>query len=214
MKKSNIKIQKKEIKKTKELRKKKIAEKNIKNAEKKQKVRPFVIAITGTPGTGKTTLAKKLYEKLSKKVKVKLMLQDELLEKTESVLYYDKKYDSNIVDVYIMRKNFSKYIKSKELANTDIILVDSHLSYELNPDLVIVTKCDLKELRMRLEKRGYNEEKIKDNLQAEIFDVCMQDSLAKNLESYYYWASRRKNQYFNALKFKEILSLIYKKLLH
>ena len=43
-------------------------------------------------------------------------------------------------------------------------------------DLCIVTKCNLKELERRLKKRKYNKEKIKENLDAEIFDVCLNEA--------------------------------------
>ena len=60
-----------------------------------------------------------------------------------------------------------------------IIIVDSHLSHFINPKIVdfcVICKCKLKELKRRLKRRGYSEEKIRENLQAEIFDVCKEEA--------------------------------------
>ena len=60
------------------------------------------------------------------------------------------------------------------------MIIDSHLSHYLPKkyvDLCIVTKCGISELNKRLKKRKYSKAKIKENLQAEIFDVCRQEAL-------------------------------------
>ena len=44
-------------------------------------------------------------------------------------------------------------------------------------DKCIITKCDLKELEKRLQKRKYSKEKIRENLDAEIFDTCRVEAL-------------------------------------
>ena len=46
----------------------------------------------------------------------------------------------------------------------------------MKADYCVVCKCDLKVLKKRLEKRKYSKQKIKDNLDAEIFDVCFIDA--------------------------------------
>jgi len=56
------------------------------------------------------------------------------------------------------------------------IIIDSHLSHYLPKkyvDLCIVIKCDIKELKKRLEKRKYSKIKIRENLDSEIFDICL-----------------------------------------
>ena len=60
--------------------------------------------------------------------------------------------------------------KSKKL-----LIIDSHLSHYLLKEYVklcVVTKCDIKVLKGRLEKRKYSKLKVRENMDAEIFDIC------------------------------------------
>lgn len=79
--------------------------------------------------------------------------------------------------------------KKKKIINDKIkkirkgIIIDSHLSHYLPAkyvDLCIVAKCDLNELKKRLKKRRYGEDKIRENLDAEIFDVCLTEAKENN----------------------------------
>jgi len=47
-------------------------------------------------------------------------------------------------------------------------------------NLCILTKCDLKELKKRLEKRKYSKAKIRENLDSEIFDICLNEAIEKS----------------------------------
>ena len=40
----------------------------------------------------------------------------------------------------------------------------------------MVTKCDIGELNKRLKKRKYSQAKIRENLQAEIFNICYNEA--------------------------------------
>ena len=60
------------------------------------------------------------------------------------------------------------------------IIIDSHLSHYIPKkyvDLCIITKCDIKELNKRLKRKKYSKDKIQENLQAEIFDICYNEAL-------------------------------------
>jgi adenylate kinase len=133
----------------------------------------MIIAITGTPGTGKSTLAKLL------KAKGFFVLSDKDFYKKlrkDLVIYYDKKLETNIIDI----ERWDKLVKKmkKKLIN-QVIFIESHMSHLLEVDFVIVLERDLKELRKEYEKRKYNQQKIKDNLEAEIFKVCYFESIEK-----------------------------------
>jgi adenylate kinase len=151
-----------------------------------------VLIVTGTPSTGKTTLSKKLSEKLNYQyIDVNKIIEDNNLSDG-----FDKKRNSKIIDVKKLNKALTKEINKykskinknnnkKSLKNKKIIrgmIIDSHLSHYLPKkyvDLCIVTKCDLKILQKRLKKRKYNKDKIRENLDAEIFDVCLNEAKEK-----------------------------------
>ncbi len=126
----------------------------------------MIIAVSGTPGTGKTTISKWI----SKKYKMNYIDVNKVIEEEKLFCSYDKKRDSKVIDIKILNKRLVDIIKGEKEC-----VIDSHLSHFLPKeyvDLCIVCKCELKELKKRLEKRVYSKDKIKENLDSEIFDIC------------------------------------------
>ncbi|MBS3150189.1 AAA family ATPase [Candidatus Woesearchaeota archaeon] len=131
----------------------------------------MVIIVSGNPATGKTTIAKKI----AKEKKLEYIDVNDLIKKNRLYSYYSKKDESLVVDTKKLNSFLIKLINK----NKDVVL-DSHLTHYLNPkyvDMCIITICDLKELKKRLEKRKYSKEKIRNNLDCEIFDVCRTEAL-------------------------------------
>jgi len=134
------------------------------------------IIVTGTPCTGKTTLAKEI----AKRFKFKYVDANKIVKDNNLSEGYDKERDCEIVDV----KNLNKVLKAI-IKEEYKVVIDSHLSHELPNDLVdlcIVTKCNLKELEKRLKERDYSKEKIRENLDSEIFDICFVEAKENNHE--------------------------------
>ncbi|MFH1316911.1 MAG: adenylate kinase family protein [Candidatus Woesearchaeota archaeon] len=134
-----------------------------------------VIIVTGTPGTGKTEIAKKISKAFGfKYVDVnKVVLENQLSEG------FDKKRKTKIIDTKKLAKALVDLIKESE----ESLVIDSHLSHFVPKkyvDLCVVTKCDLKILENRLKKRKYGKEKVRENLDAEIFDICFNEANEKN----------------------------------
>ena len=139
-----------------------------------------VVAVSGVPGTGKTTLSRKL----SKKLNFYYLDVNKLISNNKLYEGYDKKRKTKIVDIKKLNKSLIKEIKSLK-NNTNQIkrfngaIIDSHLSHYLPrryADFCIVTKCEIKELSKRLKKKKFHKNKIQENLQAEIFDVCLNEA--------------------------------------
>jgi adenylate kinase len=55
--------------------------------------------------------------------------------------------------------------------------VEGHLAHLLPCDLVIILRCRPDILKSRLVKRGYHEEKIQENVEAEALDVILVEAL-------------------------------------
>lgn len=130
------------------------------------------IIVTGTPGTGKSTFSKKL---CAENVELEYFDLNDYIKKNKLYDSFDEELDTFVVDEDVVSEILIPLITSSEKT----ILVDSHMSHYLDPkyvSLCYVTKCSLGELKKRLVKRGYSEQKIRDNLDAEIFDVCRIDS--------------------------------------
>jgi adenylate kinase len=130
-----------------------------------------VIIVTGTPGTGKTTYAKKFAkDKNYEYIDVKEVIKENNLSEN-----HDDELDTDIIDTDKLNGVLIDIIKKEK----DVV-IDSHLSHYLPPELVdecIVTKCNIKTLKKRLVERGYSESKVHENLDAEIFDVCRIEAL-------------------------------------
>ena len=131
-----------------------------------------VIIITGTPGTGKTFLGKKL----SRLMKFNYLHIDDVVKEFNLSEKYDRRLRTKIVDVRKLAMVLVQIIRKSKVD----LAIDGHLSYYIPKkyvDLCLVTKCNLRILSKRLEIKRYPKLKIRDNLDSEIFDVCLIDAL-------------------------------------
>jgi adenylate kinase len=138
------------------------------------KLRKMIICISGTPGTGKTTLAKRL----SKDMNVIMLNGNDIIKRYGLSEGYDKKRDCIIVS----HKKFSDSVLKECKDSKKIYIIDSHLSHHIPPKKVaicIICKTPLKELEKRLQKRKYDSAKIRENLDAEIMEVCLTEAKDK-----------------------------------
>ena len=137
-----------------------------------------VVAVSGVPGTGKTTLSKKL----SKKLNFYYIDVNKLIYKYKLSEGYDKKRKTRIVNVNKLNKLLIDEIKILKKNKIKGVIIDSHLSHYLPRkyvDFCIVTKCDINELNKRLKRKKFHKNKIIENLQTEIFDMCLNEALER-----------------------------------
>ncbi|MBN1358869.1 adenylate kinase family protein [Candidatus Bathyarchaeota archaeon] len=133
-----------------------------------------VILITGTPCTGKTTVAKQLTTRLDA-----LYINLTELAKTHSLtIGEDKTRNTTIVDEEEMRKKTAKTIDGTEKTT---VIVDGHYAAAVVPKryvtYVFVLRRNPIELRKFMEKRGFSDAKLRENLASEILDVCLIEAL-------------------------------------
>ncbi|MCD6473998.1 MAG: adenylate kinase family protein [Thermoplasmata archaeon] len=125
------------------------------------------IALTGVPGTGKTSVAKEL-----KKRGYDVLSINDIAD--EFVVGYDEERQSKIVD----EDALNEYIK--KIREKGLMFIEGHLSHLLDVDAVIILRCNPEELKKRLAKKGWNERKIRENLEAEALDIILDRALEKH----------------------------------
>jgi adenylate kinase len=122
------------------------------------------VALTGTPGTGKTTVADRLETDLE------VVHLNELLESEELYDEVDEQRESKVVDF----EGIQEY-----LAGRDGILVESHLAHLVEADRVVVLRCHPEEVVERLRERGESEESAEENAESEALDVILAEAVER-----------------------------------
>jgi len=125
----------------------------------------MLVALTGTPGTGKTSVAKLLPYKV---VDINTLIKEEGLH-----LGVDEERGCLVADVEALEKRIEELISDDD---DDMVVLESHFSHQFAP-LAIVLRTAPHNLRERLEKRGYLEKKIRENLEAEALDVILVEAV-------------------------------------
>lgn len=130
----------------------------------------MMIIITGTPGTGKTTVTRILREQLD----ATFISVNYLLDNYDLNLGTDEKRGYKIVDINKMIPIID--VIQEENSGKDIIF-EGHLAQDYpNADMVIVLRCKPDILEERLKTRNWRKEKVHENVSAEILGVCTSES--------------------------------------
>ncbi|HET7323955.1 MAG TPA: adenylate kinase family protein [Halococcus sp.] len=128
------------------------------------------VAVTGTPGTGKTTATERLETRFDV-LHLNDVVRDEGLSSGT-----DDARDSLIADM----DKIEQWLCERTGDSDGVEIVESHLAHRLPAERVIVLRCHPEELGNRLAKRGESETTIKENKESEALDVI----LAEAVETY------------------------------
>ncbi|WP_456435310.1 adenylate kinase family protein [Methanopyrus sp.] len=120
------------------------------------------MAITGTPGVGKTTVCRALRE-----LEFDVVHLNRVAREMGAILEEDEQRQVKVVDVHTLRR----YVEEWE-PESDPAFVESHYAHLMPTDFVVVLRLHPSELERRLKDRGYPPEKIAENLEAEFVGVC------------------------------------------
>jgi adenylate kinase len=124
------------------------------------------VAISGTPATGKTSVAKIVGERLGWKV-VEL---NKIANDRKLFSGYDEKRQTHVVDIGRVQKELDKD-RSHDL------IIESHYAHEMKCDFVVILRANPDELRKRAAGKSWRKEKTEENVLAEIMEVCKQEAL-------------------------------------
>lgn len=128
------------------------------------------VAVTGTPGTGKTTATERLDADLQV-VHLNDLIRAEGLSTGE-----DPDRGSLVADLDAIRER---------LPDGDV-LVESHLAHHLDVDRVVVLRCHPEILADRLRERGADESKVTENAEAEALDLLLAEAVERHGEERVY----------------------------
>ena len=124
----------------------------------------MIVALSGTPGTGKTSVSNLLHKK-----GYEIVSLNEIAVKKGFIEGIDKKRNSKILDI----ERLNEYI-SKKYATQDLVFIEGHAAHLLNSaEKVVLLRCHPTTLKIRLGKKGWNKDKIKENVEAETLDVIL-----------------------------------------
>ncbi|MCX8204553.1 MAG: AAA family ATPase [Candidatus Nezhaarchaeota archaeon] len=132
-----------------------------------------LVIITGTPGTGKTTIAAKLASILpANHIDLPFFVEKEGLW-----LGRDEKRGVKIVDLPKVRRRLRTLAKRSPLK----LVVSSHIpdvAFRGDVDVAIVLRLHPCELKRRLEALNWPFPKVRENVIAEVLAVCLKDALS------------------------------------
>lgn len=120
------------------------------------------VAITGTPGTGKTTVATHLDTDLS------VVHLNDVIRSEQLTTGPDPDRDTVVADLDAVLDWFE---------DRDDVVVESHLAHHLPVDKVVVLRCAPEELERRLEATDTPAPSIEENVESERLDVILVEAV-------------------------------------
>ncbi len=127
----------------------------------------MMTALTGTPGTGKSTIASILKARGMEVLSQKETMGPYLLE-------HDTERDTDIIDDEAWVDAFVPVEG----------IIEGHLTHLLPADRVVVLRCRPDILAARLRGRGYADEKVQENAEAEALDAILIEALEVHPETH------------------------------
>lgn len=125
------------------------------------------VAVTGTPGTGKTTATEHLETDLD------VVHLNESIRSEDLTTGHDEQRDSAIADLDAVES---------WLDGRDGVVFESHLAHEFPADRVVVLRCHPETIERRLRDRGESDASAAENAESEALDVILSEAVDRHGE--------------------------------
>lgn len=137
----------------------------------------MIIAISGTPATGKTAVAGLLVKNLNagaKKAadKYKLVALNKLAGQAKAQLGYDEKRHSKIMGMAKLKAALKRLTQKHRN-----IVMEGHFAHLMPADIVVILRCEPKALEKRLKTKYDWPTKVTENAEAELMGVITEETL-------------------------------------
>lgn len=121
----------------------------------------MIVVLTGTPGTGKTSVARELdYNTID---------LTSFIEENSLGVEVDGEFEVETEEVM-------EELKDQANLEEDT-LVEGHLAHHFPADYCIVLRCQPDVLRERLSERDYSNKKVEENVEAEAMDLMLSEAV-------------------------------------
>jgi adenylate kinase len=122
------------------------------------------IALTGTPGTGKTTIADELKDRFE------VIHLSDFLEEKDIGEKVEREREVRIGEMVE---------KLEEESFPEDVLIEGHLAHHFPADTCVVLRCRPDILEERLSGREYTPRKVEENVEAEKIDIILTEAVQK-----------------------------------
>ena len=152
------------------------------------------VALTGTPGTGKTTVADRLAEGSDRDGDVDVVHLNNVVRDHGLTERTDEEWGSLVVDLEAV----AEWLADRPATESGTTVVESHLAHLFDVDRVVVLRCHPAELVERLEARAAAEthdppkspemvaRSAEENAEAEALDVVLAEAVDRHGEANVY----------------------------
>ncbi|ELZ44865.1 nucleotide kinase [Halorubrum californiense DSM 19288] len=123
------------------------------------------VAVTGTPGTGKSTATALLEGEYDV-----IHLNDRIKGDDDLWTERDDDRDTLVADLDAVREDLGDWSG----------VLDSHLAHRFDVDRVVVLRCHPESIESRLEARGESAETAAENTESEALDVILSEAVAEH----------------------------------
>jgi len=137
----------------------------------------MILAISGVPGTGKTSVAEALVKKMNAGIKkrtgkYRLVKLNALARKAKAQVGYDSRRHSTIVGITRLRAALEELTERHPN-----VVMEGHFAHLLPADLVVILRCEPAALEKRLKEKYDWPTKVTENAEAELMGIITDEAL-------------------------------------